>query len=93
MANPEHLQILQQGFEAWYQWREQNEDIRPDFSDANLSDANVRVLNLSTPGGFEAYIRELAAAWAENGGPPTIEAVGRLASRYDVEVVGPPLHD
>jgi hypothetical protein len=37
MANPEHPQILQQGVAAWNQWREQNEDIRPDLSEANLS--------------------------------------------------------
>ena len=43
MANPEHLQILQQGVEAWNVWREQNMDITPDIphrepdSDAFLS--------------------------------------------------------
>ena len=36
MANPEHLQILKQGVEAWNQWREQNKGIRPDLRGANL---------------------------------------------------------
>jgi TIR domain/Pentapeptide repeats (8 copies) len=46
MANPEHLQILEQGVEAWNQWREQNGDIRPDLSRANLSRANLFRANL-----------------------------------------------
>lgn len=58
---------------------------------ANLSGAPVRFLNFSTPGGFEAYMRELAAAFADGDGPPAPEAIGRIASAYDVEVVGPPL--
>ena len=36
MANPEHLQILQQGVEAWNQWRKQHEDIKPDLNEADL---------------------------------------------------------
>ena len=36
MANPEHLQILQQGVEAWNQWRDQNRDITPDLNEAPL---------------------------------------------------------
>ena len=58
---------------------------------ANLSDAPVRFLNFNTPGGFEVYMRELAAAWAEIGRPPAPEEIGRIAARHDIEVVGPPL--
>jgi hypothetical protein len=32
MANPEHLQILQQGVVAWNAWQEQNEVIRLDLT-------------------------------------------------------------
>ena len=38
MANPEHLQILQQGVEAWNQWRDRNRDIKPDLVGANLGE-------------------------------------------------------
>jgi hypothetical protein len=41
MANPEHLQILEQGVETWNAWREQNTGIRPDLSKANLGEANL----------------------------------------------------
>jgi hypothetical protein len=36
MANPEHLQILQQGVEVWNAWRKQNKGIRPDLSGVDL---------------------------------------------------------
>jgi hypothetical protein len=51
MANPEHLQILKQGVEAWNQWRRQNEAIRPnlqgvDLGGASLGGANFDAANL-----------------------------------------------
>jgi mannose-6-phosphate isomerase-like protein (cupin superfamily) len=58
---------------------------------ANFGSGPVRFLNFSTPGGFEAYMRELATAWQQNGGPPAPEAIGAIASNYDFEVVGPAL--
>src|SRR5438552_3468695 len=42
MANQEHLQILQQGIEAWNAWRSEHKDITPDLSRADLT--NVRLL-------------------------------------------------
>ncbi len=41
MANEEHLAILKQGVEAWNKWREDNPDVKPDLSGADLSDANL----------------------------------------------------
>ena len=41
------------------------------------------MLNLFAPGGFEAYLRELAALQ----GPPDPATMAELASRYDFEVV------
>src|SRR5919199_279368 len=46
MANPEHLKILKQSVEAWNQWREENLDIKPDLSGADLSGANIEKANL-----------------------------------------------
>jgi uncharacterized protein YjbI with pentapeptide repeats len=37
MADEEHLRILKQGVEVWNEWRIMNPDIRPDLSEANLS--------------------------------------------------------
>src|SRR5262249_13960752 len=36
MANDEHVRLLKQGVAAWSVWRDENPDIRPDLSGANL---------------------------------------------------------
>lgn len=36
MADPKHLENLDNGVEAWNEWRENNPDIRPDLSEANF---------------------------------------------------------
>ena len=47
MANPDHLQLLQQGIEAWNAWRDQHRDIRrPDLSGAQLMRADLRAAHL-----------------------------------------------
>src|SRR5437667_7127645 len=37
MPNPEHLAILKQGVEVWNRWREDNPEVSPDLSGAELS--------------------------------------------------------
>lgn len=44
----------------------------------------VRFLNLSTPSGWEHYMRELGAA--ARSGPLTSEAIGEIASRHDLRI-------
>jgi hypothetical protein len=41
MANPEHLQKLKQGIEAWNQWRSEDRDITPDLGEADLRGADL----------------------------------------------------
>lgn len=47
MANQEHVDRLKQGVEQWNAWREQNREIQPDLSGANLGDADLRNADLS----------------------------------------------
>jgi TIR domain/Pentapeptide repeats (9 copies) len=54
MANPEHLQILQQGVKAWNAWREHNRDITPDLSEAHLVEAHLVEADLT-----DAYLRRV----------------------------------
>jgi hypothetical protein len=42
MANPEHLEILKQGAEAWNEWRRRNRHVIPDASRADLRAASLR---------------------------------------------------
>ena len=37
MANPEHVEILKQGVEAWNRWRKKNPRAKPDLCNAKLS--------------------------------------------------------
>ena len=47
MADQSHLDILQQGVEAWNSWRRRNPSIRPDLREASLSSADLSEANLS----------------------------------------------
>jgi quercetin dioxygenase-like cupin family protein len=50
---------------------------------ANRSEQPVRFLNLNTPGGWEDYIRDLAAATPADG-PPDPRVMGEILARHDV---------
>jgi quercetin dioxygenase-like cupin family protein len=50
-----------------------------------VGDAPARFLVLSTPGGFEQFVRDVAALEALS--PDTL---GATAARYDIEILGPP---
>jgi uncharacterized protein YjbI with pentapeptide repeats len=47
MADQSHLDILQQGVEAWNSWRYQNPSIEPNLSEAELPGANLWGADLS----------------------------------------------
>ncbi|HEX6389703.1 MAG TPA: cupin domain-containing protein [Solirubrobacteraceae bacterium] len=51
----------------------------------NRSDAPVRLLNLSVPGGFEDYMRELAGHLA-SGDATTPGQIGKIAMKYDMKL-------
>ena len=41
MAHPEHLAKLKEGVEVWNTWREDNEGVRFDLREADLSDTDL----------------------------------------------------
>lgn len=63
MADEEHLAILKQGVEAWNDWRDENTDIRPDLSYADLGGAFLRGALLR---GAELWIANLSGADLQN---------------------------
>jgi TIR domain/Pentapeptide repeats (8 copies) len=72
MANPEHLQRLKQGVEAWNAWRDRHRDIKPnlrgadltfeaieaDFGGADLTDANLTRSDLVGASLYRAILRK-----------------------------------
>ncbi len=42
MANPEHLEILKQGVDAWYLWRKKQKELRPDLSETDLASVELK---------------------------------------------------
>ena len=46
MANEEHLEILRKGVDVWNKWRDENPDITPNLSNANLLGAYLQGANL-----------------------------------------------
>ena len=47
MADREHIEILRSGVDAWNRWREDNSDIYPDLSHADLRGLPLSGANLS----------------------------------------------
>ena len=69
MANEEHVAQLRKGVASWNAWREENPDIRPDLSEANLSWADLHGANLR-----EANLRKANLSWANLHGVNLQEA-------------------
>lgn len=47
MANPEHLEILEQGVEVWNDWRKNSREISPDLTHANLMGVDLTGADLT----------------------------------------------
>jgi hypothetical protein len=56
MANDEHVALLKQGVAAWNAWRDENRDIRPDLSGADLSEASLYKADLDEANLFRANL-------------------------------------
>jgi len=70
MADQSHLEILQQGVEAWNSWRERNPSIKPDLftadlSEADLYEANLYGADLRGANLFEADLSGADLTWAK----------------------------
>ena len=59
---------------------------------ANPSDAPVRVVSISAPGGVEAFLTEQADYFAGlAGNPPDFAKLAEIGAKYSGRVVGPPI--
>jgi uncharacterized protein YjbI with pentapeptide repeats len=63
MANPDHLNTLRQGVDAWNAWRKP--DITPELAGADLREANLNGANLSGANLNGADLRDAHLHWAD----------------------------
>jgi uncharacterized protein YjbI with pentapeptide repeats len=76
MANPEHIEILKQGVEVWNEWRARHSELVPspsrftpalfpaDFSGADLSDLDLRCVQMAGASFRRATLCRSDLAWA-----------------------------
>jgi uncharacterized protein YjbI with pentapeptide repeats len=58
MANEEHLAVLRQGVDAWFEWRKDHPDVVPDLRSANFRGADLDCAYLSGTDLSQANLRE-----------------------------------
>lgn len=88
MANEEHLARLKQGVDVWNQWREHNPDIFVDFVRADLSQMNLRGVDLSSTQLSRASLRKTNLTKAN-----LRESYFELASLDGANLTGASLHE
>jgi uncharacterized protein YjbI with pentapeptide repeats len=74
MADPEHLELLQQGVGVWNEWREKEPSISPDLRRANLNEADLRRVDLRGANLSEADLSEANLLGANLNGANLHEA-------------------
>lgn len=88
MANPVHLAKLQEGVTAWNAWRDENSDIVPDLSRANLPRAQLRAANLQLADLNNAILWKADLAEARLAGAHLREANLRKANLFEAHLLG-----
>jgi hypothetical protein len=58
-VNPEHLEILEQGADAWNKWRKDNPEISPDLHSAWLDKKDLRRFNFNNTDLRKAMLRQV----------------------------------
>lgn len=46
MVNTNHLRLIKRGVHHWNQWRKQHPMVKPDLSGADLSELDLKEINL-----------------------------------------------
>lgn len=75
MANPEHLAILKQGVAFWNEWRKENPELMPDFSEADLINAKLAGVNLKKSNLIKSYLSATNLNDADLSSSNLIEAI------------------
>jgi uncharacterized protein YjbI with pentapeptide repeats len=91
MANPEHLEVLNKGVEAWNQWRDENPGA-VDLRSANLVEANLHGANFAWADLGEADLGAANLSGADLAGANLSEASLRAADLGAARVARANLH-
>jgi hypothetical protein len=83
MANPEHLEKLRQGVQAWNEWRREHPRIKPDLQGAELNDLQLAGANLN-----ETDLRRAKLHLAKLYAATLYDADLRGAELWDADVCG-----
>lgn len=78
MANPQHVDLLKQGVEAWNVWRELHPEIQPDLSGAELSE-----LDLSRAYLADSHLHAQAAAKRQDPFEPASPGLNLQGANLD----------
>jgi hypothetical protein len=84
MANPEHLELLGQGVDAWNDWRARKPSVCPDLSEAILRHADLARVSLSQANLAKVDLREAFLTGANLSGADLCCANLVGASRHRV---------
>jgi uncharacterized protein YjbI with pentapeptide repeats len=88
VANSEHLDLLLKGVTGWNSWREEQHDIEPDLSQANLARAPLRAANLQNANLNNAILWKADLAEAQLDSAKLREANLRKANLFEAQLPG-----
>jgi uncharacterized protein YjbI with pentapeptide repeats len=93
MADPEQLQILEQGVEDWNKWRRENPDDMIDLSGANFFDADLSEANLANANLFEVVLANARLFRVNLSKANLVKANLSVANLYEANLSGADLSD
>jgi len=93
MADPEQLQILEQGVEYWNKWRTENPDDMIDLSGANFFDADLSEANLANANLFEVVLVNTRLFRVNLSKANLVKANLSVANLYQANLSGADLSD
>jgi uncharacterized protein YjbI with pentapeptide repeats len=88
VADSDHIEILKQGVDAWNRWRDENPEVRPQLSSANLFQEQLANVDLQGADLTEATLSGADLSGANLRGANLQEAELYLAKLVGAELLG-----
>jgi hypothetical protein len=91
-ADDEHVALLKKGVAAWNTWRDENPDIRPDLTGADLSKADFCQANLSGANLCGAVLMKANLIDARTPPALVFDALGHIVGVASASIDRTPMH-